>query len=124
MKTLLLSNAQRVEPSDRTETACDSKHWVQCDGGLYHLWVEAIVGELPNKRPLVGPRLLHQVLLDPLNGLEVVLQQAAQHTQETAFYQKWPRKIAGLLHPPSPKKINSKVNPSPIFPPWINTAFY
>lgn len=51
-------------------------------GRLYHLWVEAIVREFPNEGQLVGPRLLHQVLLHSLHGLEVVLQQAARHTEE------------------------------------------
>lgn len=65
-------------------------------GGLYHLWAEAIVGELPNKGQLVGPRLLDQVLLHSFHGLEVVLQQAARHTADhTASNQRRPAVPSG-----------------------------
>ena len=46
----------------------------------YHLSVEAAVGQLSNEGQPAGTRLLHKVLLHSLHGLQVVLQQTAQHT--------------------------------------------
>lgn len=42
---------------------------------LYHLWVEAVVRQLPNKCQSVGSRLPHKMLFHSVNGLKVVLQQ-------------------------------------------------
>lgn len=42
---------------------------------LYHLWVEAVMGQLSNEGQSAGSCLLHEVLFHSLYGLKVVLQQ-------------------------------------------------
>lgn len=53
-------------------------HTLSCSEHLYHLWVEAVMGQLSNKGQTAGSRLPHEVFFHSFYGLKVVLQQSAK----------------------------------------------